>query len=98
MISCFLTYLTICHVILDFCLKYERLGWAADIICAHPYLVDSVFFLRLSHGSGGEEGGATEEDIVLQETFKRKGGADVWWNFCSKYHSEGISVIESKEK
>lgn len=34
-------------------------------------------FLRRSHVSGGEEGWAAEEDIVLQETPQRKGGADV---------------------
>lgn len=33
--------------------------------------------LRRSHVSGGEEGRAAEEDIILQETSERKGGADV---------------------
>lgn len=33
--------------------------------------------LRRSHVSGGEEGWAAEEDVVLQEAAQREGGADV---------------------
>ncbi len=47
------------------------------IIRVHPYLAPCVSFLRLSHVSGGEEGRAAEEDVVLQEALERESGADV---------------------
>lgn len=38
---------------------------------------DRLSVLRLRHVSGGEEGRPVEEDVVLQKTPEREGGADV---------------------
>lgn len=46
------------------------------IVCVHP-ATHCVSLLRLGHVSSGEESGAAEEDVVLQEALEGEGGAHV---------------------
>lgn len=48
-----------------------------EVLRRGDVIMSLLLLQRRSHVSGGEEGWATEEDILLQEATQREGGAHV---------------------